>query len=72
MKTKEEIEKEFREELKALLNKYGAEIEAADHYYGWSESGSDIGMTAIISSFLDKEGNCLREYNEIDLGRIFP
>lgn len=31
MKTKEQVAQEFKNELQALLNKYGASLEAEDH-----------------------------------------
>lgn len=48
MQTKEQIEQEFRSELQSLLDKYGAEIEAKDHYQGYAECGEDVRMTVYI------------------------
>ena len=42
MQTKEQIEQAFREELQALLDKYGAELEAKDHWQGYAECGEDV------------------------------
>lgn len=64
-----EVEKAFRTELAVLLDKYGAEIAAEDHYQGWAECGEDIRMTATIPSLYDKDGTPVREYVAIDLGR---
>ena len=73
MQTKEQIEQEFRSELQALLDKYGAELEAKDHYQGYAECGEDVRMTVDIPSIWDKDGDQVREYTEIDLGRhLFP
>lgn len=68
MKTKEQIEQEFRAELQALLNKYGAELEAKDHWTGYAECGEDVRVIVHIPGIWDKDGNPVREYTEIDLG----
>ena len=68
MKTKEEIELSFRADLKALLAKYNARLEASDHYPGYAECGEDIRMIVDIPSVWD--GNeLISDYTEIDLGR---
>lgn len=67
MQTKQQIEQAFREELQALLDKYGAELEAKDHYQGWSECGEDVRMTVYIPGVC-KDGDPVREWTEIDLG----
>jgi hypothetical protein len=73
IKTKEQVEREFRAELQALLNKYGAELEAKDYWTGYSECGEDVRMTVAIEGIYDKDGNTIRPWMEIDLGsHIFP
>ena len=72
MKTSDELEKAFKHDLRELLNKYDAELEAADHYMGYPECGEDIRMTVTIPAiYID--GTCIREHTEIDFGRwIYP
>lgn len=61
--SKEELEAAFLADLQALLDKYGAEIEAKDHYQGYPECGEDVRMTAWLGE----------ECVSIDLGRyLFP
>jgi hypothetical protein len=73
MKTKQDVEKAFRTELQALLDKYGAEIEAEDHFMGYAECGEDVRITVDIPGIWDEKGNTVREWTSIDLGRIiFP
>ena len=72
--TAREVEIAFRTDLAALLAKYSngadrAEIESEDHFSGYAECGEDIRITASIPSVYDAEGNQIREYTEIDLGR---
>lgn len=69
MKTKDQLTKEFTAELHALLAKYGAEIDAEDHYSGYPECGSDVRMTVTIPAIHDANGETLREWTEIDLGK---
>lgn len=68
MKTAEQTTKEFREDLQNLLNKYGAELEASDHWTGYSECGQDIRMIVTIEAIYDENNNCVQEWTEIDLG----
>ena len=68
MQTKEQIEQAFRADLQALLDKYGAELEAEDHWQGYAECGKDVRMTVYIPGVWDKVGEPLREWTEIDLG----
>lgn len=70
MQTKEQIEQAFRAEFQALLDKYGAELEAKDHFKGYAECGEDVRMTVTIQGEWDKEGEPVREYTEIDLGTL--
>lgn len=74
MKTKQQVADEFRAELQALLDKYGADLEAEDHYPGYPECGQDIRMTATVPAIYDDATNdCLREFVEIDLGQyMYP
>lgn len=67
--TKGQVEMAFRSELQALLDKYGADLEADDHYQGYAECGKDIRMTVYIKGLWDKGGIMVREFTEIDLGR---
>lgn len=74
--TKEEVTKAFKAELVALLTKYStpdtkASIVAEDHYQGYPECGSDVRMTVNIPAKYDVQGNCIREWTEIDLGGDF-
>lgn len=72
MKNSAEVAKAFRDELQALLDKYGAELSAKDHYQGYPECGEDIRMTVDIPAVLEM-GYVTREYAEIDLGaHVFP
>lgn len=66
------ISLQFKAELRALLAKYGAEIEASDHYTGYAECGEDIRMIVSVDLVYDaSSGDCLRENCEIDLGSSF-
>lgn len=68
MKTAEQVENEFRAELQALINKYGAEIEVRDHYQGYSECGEDIRMMVTIPTIYDSDGYVQQDYTEFNLG----
>ncbi len=68
--TKEQVKEKFIGELKALLSKYGASIEAEDHFSGYAECGEDVRMTVVIPGVYDPaNGDVMREWTEIDLGR---
>lgn len=67
--TKARVSETFTAELRALLARWGADIEAADHYPGYPECGEDVRMTATIKGSFDADGNVTREWTEIDLGR---
>lgn len=56
-------------ELHALLAKWGATIDAADHYPGYAECGEDIRMTVTVQAKHGPEFEVLQEWTEIDLGR---
>ena len=45
MKTKQQVEREFREALQRLVDEYSAELEAMDHWEGHPECGQDVRMT---------------------------
>lgn len=68
MQTKEQVAQAFKDELQALLDRYGAELEAKDHWQGYAECGEDVRMTVDIPGIWDKDGEAVREYTEIDLG----
>jgi len=68
LQTKESVTNEFMADLNSLLLKYGAEIEAEDHFEGYAECGEDIRITATIPAIYDN-GEIVREWIEIDLGR---
>lgn len=70
MLTKEKVTKAFMKDLRNLLKKYDAEIEAEDHFPGYPESGEDIRMTVTIDGLYDEDGNKLREMTEINLGDL--
>lgn len=57
--------KQFKNELKTLLKKYDTEIDLEDKGYNYY---TDYRMSVYIPSKWDKEGNCIAESAEIDLG----
>jgi hypothetical protein len=74
MKSSNQIKIEFLTDLKELLakykgNNYSCEITAEDHFSGYAECGEDIKMTVTIPSIYEENGNQLREWIELDLGR---
>ncbi len=48
---------EFLNKLQLLLEEFGAEISADDHYQGYAECGQDIRMTVEFDDFEIKEIN---------------
>lgn len=56
---------QFEQELKALLKKYNTEIELEDKSYNYC---TDYRMSVYIPYKWDKDGNCIAESAEIDLG----
>ena len=56
---------QFEKELKALLKKWDTAIEIEDVGIGYSP---DYVMKCYIDSIY-KDGDCIAEYTEIDLGR---
>jgi len=61
MKTKEQIETEFRKDLKELLEMYGAEMEIE---YDYHEEGH---INISILQTYDKDGEIEKEYTDFDL-----
>jgi len=70
MKTADQVEVEFRADLQALLKKWGAEIEAEDHYPGYPECGEDIRMEVHIPGKYESDGTCLQDFAVINLGTL--
>lgn len=67
MKTKKEIEKEFREDLRLLLKKYNAEMSIEYDMKGWNQrEGATI--SAEISGIYNEDGETLQDFVSIDLG----
>jgi RNA polymerase-binding transcription factor DksA len=58
----------FREELRALLQKYKADLSAQDHYGGFPECGEDIRITITLLEVCTEGGECVRPWQEFDLG----
>lgn len=67
--TAADIEKQFKAELKALLAKYGASIEAEDQYEGYPEDDQELHVMVTVPSKDDGERS--REGCRIDLGELF-
>ena len=70
MKTKQQVEREFREALQRLVDGYSAEILAKDHWDGNPECGEDVRMTAYIPAIYAEDGSCIQEFCAIDLGAV--
>lgn len=70
MKTKQQVEREFREALQRLVDGYSAEILAKDHWDGHPECGEDVRMTAYIPGIYTENGACIREFCQIDLSDV--
>jgi hypothetical protein len=70
MKTKSQVTTEFTEELLALLKKYSRDDWAAEICLNeTSRSFYPVyNIEAYIPSLYDENGECIREYTEIDLG----
>ena len=60
---------QFEKELKALLKKWDTEIEMEEIYRGYT--GPEYSMKVYIPSIWDKDGNCIAESAEIDLGSYY-
>ena len=56
---------EFERDLKELLKKWDAEIDLEETYRGYS--GSTYTIQATINAIYE-DGECLREFKQIDLG----
>jgi hypothetical protein len=69
IKTSEEVEEEFRADLIELLKKYNATMEADDFYPGYPECGQDIRITVSVPALFGKDGQMLKKYAEINLGK---
>jgi hypothetical protein len=69
--TSKEVEAAFRADLAALLAKYGAELDAKDHFQGYAECGEDVRMTVTVPAVYSADNELVREWTEIDLGRYF-
>lgn len=69
MRTAAEVENAFRAELQALLDKYGAEIEADDSGPEFHECDRDIRVEVTIPAIYDSAHNCIREWTSFNLGR---
>ena len=67
--TTEQVSEAFRAEFQALLDKYGATVDASDHFSGYPECGEDIYIEVTIPSIYDDQGNKVRPFTEINLGR---
>lgn len=68
MISSDEVRRRFLCDLKGLLIKYQAEIQASDHYQGYPECGEDIRMIVTIPTAYNAASECVREFTEIDLG----
>jgi hypothetical protein len=71
MQTAQQVEEEFKKDLRALLDKYRgknfeAQIEINSRQYGIGDT-----IYVMIPSIYDDEGNTLREYCEVNLGTHF-
>ena len=51
----------FKKELIQLLHKYGAELEAEDHWQGYAECGQEIKMTVSFDDW---------QVEDLDLGNF--
>jgi hypothetical protein len=67
--TAEEVQKAFTAELQELLDTWGAELRADDHYPGWPECGEDIRVEITIPAIYDGNGRTEREWCCFDVGR---
>lgn len=67
--TSDERSAEFLAELLALLHKYNATLDAADHYRGYAECGEDVRMTVSIPATWDSDNNMVCQETELNLGK---
>lgn len=71
MKQAKEVARQFKEELNQLLKKYNATIELQEQNTIHWERGDEHIIVYIDAVY--KDGDCLAEWAEIDLGRnIYP
>ena len=63
------VKQEFMADLYSLVKKWDATIEASDHYQGYPECGEDIYIEIDIPAIYTHEGETLREYTCINIGR---
>lgn len=66
---KEKTKENFLKDLKALLKEYDAELSAEDHFSGYAECGEDVRMAVDLRGIYDENGETVRPYMEIDLGK---
>jgi len=71
--TRDEVERAFLADLRALLVKYGSHtaLDADNYYQGYAECGQDIRMTVTIEAKYDKYNNMVSPMVLIDLGEYF-
>ena len=62
-----DIENCFVKDLKALLCKYNATMDARDHWQGYAECGKDIRIEVDIPAFY-KDNKCIHDNITINLG----
>ena len=65
-KTSREVAIQFKSDLAELLKKYNTEIEVVD--ISCTYESSEV-MKVYIPAIWDKDGNCIAESAEIDLGK---
>lgn len=70
MKTKEQVTAEFKADLAELLKKYSRDDWAAEICLNETSRSfySTYNIEAYIPSLYDENGDCIREYTEINLG----
>ncbi|MCG2432101.1 hypothetical protein [Aequorivita xiaoshiensis] len=69
MQKSKERAMQFEKELKALLKKYDTEIEMEEIHRSYT--GSEYSMKVYIPAIWDKDGDCIAESAEIDLGSYY-
>ena len=70
-KEAKEVAREFEEDLKSLLKKHNATIELEDLPTKYAYSVPDKTIKVYIDAVY-KDGDCLAEFTEIDLGGYIP
>lgn len=61
------IEESFKQEFRALLKKYNAEIQVDDFWQGYAECGSDVRAEIYIPAKWDEKGNLISKEECFDL-----